>query len=186
VVGEIQIRRAGTRDTPPLVSLWTELVEHHHRLDPDYPMLPGLERLLQREVERGLRLESCEIWIAEFEGRACGFVFAEVENGRDAPTTGATTAWIHELFVAEEARGRGVGRALVGRAERFFESCGRPRTAVRVETGNREALAFWQHLGFVERARILERRATGPGVAGEEGDSGRGGHADTTSARTRD
>jgi GNAT superfamily N-acetyltransferase len=111
-------------------------------------------------------------------------VFAEFESERDALATGATTAWIHELFVLEEARGRGVGRALVASVDRFFESHGGPRTAVRVESGNRDALAFWQHLGFAERARVLERPALGPGA--EAGGSGRGRNADTASTRARD
>jgi GNAT superfamily N-acetyltransferase len=162
VAAEVQIRLAAVRDIDDLVSLWLGLVEHHRQLDPEYPTLPGLEGLLRREVERALRLESCEISIAECEGRACGFVFAELENGRDAPATGATTAWIHELFVVEDKRGTGVGRALVARADRFFESQGGPRTAVRVESANREALSFWERLGFGERARVLERRARGP------------------------
>ena len=183
----MRIRLAAIRDTDVLVSLWLGLVEHHRRLDSAYPMLAGLRALLRREIERGVRVESCEISIAECEGRACGFVFAELENGRDALATGATTAWIHELFVMEEARGRGVGRALVARADRFFESHGGPRTAVRVESGNRDALAFWKRLGFAERARVLERPALGPDAGrAEAGGAGRGRHADTTSTRARD
>jgi len=184
VEGAVRIRLATPRDTDALVSLWLGLVEHHRRLDPEYPLLPGLREQLRREIERGIRVESCEISLAEVEGRACGFLFAELEGGRDALATGADTAWIHELFVVEEARGRGVGRALVARADRFFQFHGGPRTAVRVESANRDALAFWNHLGFAERARVLERPALGPSA--EADGSGRGRHAGTASTRPRD
>ena len=166
-----RVRAATPVDRERLVSLWIDLVEHHRRLDPGYPAAPGVREALRGEVERGLRSRSCRILVAEpaqsgagtegdpgaVDPGLVGFLFAEVE----APSPGAAgaggTSWIHELYIAPEWRSRGLARALVERAQEFFDELGVGRVGVRVERANEQGLAFWRHLGFGESAFILER-----------------------------
>lgn len=155
--GEARIRRAGRRDREALVGLWLDLVLHHKRLDPDYPSLPGIRETLLAEIDRGLHVRGCRIFVAEAGERPVGFLFAELDS--TAPGSGpAGPSWIHELYVEPDWRRRGVARALVGAATGFFGEQGRPRFAVRVESANQEGLRFWRELGMVEKAHVLEKR----------------------------
>lgn len=155
------IRPAIAPDRDRIVALWLDLIEHHRRLDPSFPPLPGILRLLQREIRRGLRGGGCLVLVAESDAALLGFLFAEIESGGSGRPAVAGTAdgfgWVHEIYVEPGARLRGVGRALLEHAAEFFSGRGQTRVAVRVESGNPAALRFWERSGFRERARILER-----------------------------
>jgi ribosomal protein S18 acetylase RimI-like enzyme len=149
------VRPAGADDRAALLQLWLALIEHHQRLDPHYPRVPGIRDALDRELTRGLHDPACRILIAE-DGAALGFLFAEVETS--GPGAAGGMSWIHEIYVDDRARRRGIGQALVGRALAFFEERRGGRISVRVETGNGEGLAFWSAIGFEQNALILTRR----------------------------
>ena len=144
------VREGQSDDVEVIVALWIDLIGYHRSLDPDYPVLPSLRETLRAEVRRGLDSVDCRVLLAE---PRAGFAFTQVES---APRV-ASVGWIHELWVDPESRRVGTGRALVAAADGFFEERGTRRVSVRVEGLNREGLLFWERLGFVERARILER-----------------------------
>jgi GNAT superfamily N-acetyltransferase len=75
------------------------------------------------------------VTLAEAEGRALGFI------AREGP-------FIHALYVAEDARGRGVGRALLDHAK-----AASPALTLRTFEANEEALRFYHRAGFVEAGR---------------------------------
>ena len=152
-----QISLATTRQREEVLALWLELIEHHRRLDPDYPTLPGLRETLGRELDRALRAGRCRVFLAHIAGAPRAFLSAEIEPER--PPGSGGTCWIHEVYVQEEFRRGGIGSALVGRAEAFFRESSGGRRAVRVEARNRAALRFWKRAGFAERARVLEKPA---------------------------
>jgi GNAT superfamily N-acetyltransferase len=154
VLSGAKVRRASARDKSTLLGLWLDLVEHHRRLDPAYPTVPGLREVLLGELARGLESASCRIWIAELDDAPAGFLFAELEAGRP-PETAA--AWIHELFVLAGRRRRGVASRLVEAADAWLVEAGTRTVRVRVEAGNGGGLAFWSARGFDEKSRVLER-----------------------------
>jgi ribosomal protein S18 acetylase RimI-like enzyme len=56
--------------------------------------------------------------------------------------------WIYYLGVAPEHRQRGYGRAIMAEAERLLREAGCPKINLQVRTSNREAVAFYERLGF--------------------------------------
>jgi GNAT superfamily N-acetyltransferase len=154
VLSEPKVRRASAQDRSRLLGLWLDLVEHHRDLDPAYPVLPGLREVILSEIARGVASAGCRIWIAELDDEPAGFLFAELEAGRPLE---AASAWIHELFVGEGQRRRGVASRLVEAADAWFVEAGAVSVRVRVEAGNRAGLAFWRVRGFDEKSRTLER-----------------------------
>ena len=152
-----RISVATPRHRDALLGLWLELIEYHRRLDPGYPVLPGLRETLGRELDRALRAERCRVFLAELAGAPRAFLLAEVESERSFASGG--TCWIHEVYVQEEFRRSGIGSALVARAEEFFREASGGRRSVRVEASNRAAQRFWKRAGFAERARIFEKPA---------------------------
>lgn len=152
-----EIRAANRRDRNRIVSLWLDLVEHHRRLDPTYPPLPGIREVLLEEVERGIRSRRCRVLVADPGDKPIGFLFAELQRQGSSLDRGRSGR-IQELYVDPAWRSRGVGRALVDVAAGWLHEGGARSISVRVESANRRGFAFWQRSGFVERARILETR----------------------------
>jgi len=97
--------------------------------------------------ERLARGESI-IFLAEDEsGGALGFVqlfpsFTSVEARR---------LWVlNDLFVAEEARGRGVGRALMNAAREHAVRTGAKRLTLETMEDNERAWSLYEALGYVK------------------------------------
>lgn len=72
-------------------------------------------------------------------GAIIGSVMAGFEGHR---------GWMNYLAVAHAARGRGVGRALVGYVERELQARGCPKLSLQVRAENEVAVAFYRHLDF--------------------------------------
>ena len=149
------VRSARAQDRTRVLGLWLDLVEHHQRLDPAYPSLPGLRGYLLREIDRGIARPGCWLGLADADGGAVGFLFAEVQKAERGDGSGS--GWIHELYVEPGQRRRGVASALLEGAVDFFKQCGAVAVSVRVESSNELAFQFWNRHAFVERARILTR-----------------------------
>ena len=99
---------------------------------------------IRERLERG---ESV-IFLAEDEsGGALGFVqlfpsFTSVEARR---------LWVlNDLFVAEEARGRGVGRALMNAAREHAVRTGAKRLTLETMEDNERAWSLYEALGYVK------------------------------------
>lgn len=129
-----------------------------HRID---RAASGRERegYLERRVREaaataGIRLSL----VAEVEGRVVGFVLATVdygEFGRPEPA-----AVIDTIGVAPDARGQGIGRALVESLVAQARSLGIDRVQTVVEWRQIEMLGFLRELGFEPAPRLcLERRS---------------------------
>lgn len=58
------------------------------------------------------------------------------------------------LIVAENHRGRGIGKALLGQAIRWAESMGVRKLELAVYPDNEAALALYRAFGFVEEGRL--------------------------------
>lgn len=112
-----------------------------------YGKPPDLDRardFIRERLERG---ESA-IFLAEDEsGNALGFVqlfpsFTSVEARR---------LWVlNDLFVSEEARGRGVGRALMNAARDHAVRTGAKRLTLETMEDNRRAWSLYESLGYVK------------------------------------
>ena len=70
-------------------------------------------------------------------------------------------AWISKVFVAKEARRRGVGRALLDAAHEAARSRGFREVGLRTRVIFREAIALYESAGYVRReTRRPSRRVT--------------------------
>jgi ribosomal protein S18 acetylase RimI-like enzyme len=96
------------------------------------------ERISRRE---------CEIYIARNnESAALGYIliypmFSSLMMSR--------VVVLNDMFVAEHARRRGVGRALLERARSYAQNIGAARIDVSLKPENEAALALYESLGYV-------------------------------------
>jgi GNAT superfamily N-acetyltransferase len=132
--------------------------------------LADYERLLDRVVatEAGLRAALfgprpyAEVVLAEDAGRPIGFaLFFHTFS----TFLGQPGIYLEDLFVVPEARGRGVGRALLGylAALAVERGCGRVEWAVL--DWNAPAIGFYERLGAVPNSEWTVYRLTGAPLA---------------------
>lgn len=67
--------------------------------------------------------------------------------------------WVYYLAIADAARGRGLGRALMDAAEAWLIDRGIPKIQFMVRTDNEAILGFYDHLGYAQQdVLVLGRR----------------------------
>ncbi len=102
--------------------------------------------------------------VAEVDGRVVGHLFLVWErHGACVRDEVRTHGYISVLFVREELRGRGIGRALLLEAERLTRERGLDHMLLGVLNGNRVAERAYARFGFRTYATDLIK-PVGPGL----------------------
>lgn len=73
--------------------------------------------------------------------------------------------WLYYVAVAPEARGHGIGRALVADAEQRLREMGCPKINLQVRATNLAVLAFYDRLGFAVEHNISLGKRLGDDAA---------------------
>jgi GNAT superfamily N-acetyltransferase len=141
----LAVRPAGPRDLAVLLPMVRELQLHEHL------PLPG------REVEDALKALLADdrlgcVLLAEAAGRpvgyaVLGFGYSLEFHGRDA--------FVDELFVAEGARGGGIGSLLLDAAEMACRARGIKALHLESSHGNTRATGLYEGRGFKAHERHL-------------------------------
>ena len=100
----------------------------------------GIERFLIRNPE------TC--FVAECDGAVVGVIIAGNDGRR---------GYIYHTAVMPEYRGRGIGKALVGRALSALKECGINKVALVVFDRNEVGNLFWEREGFTKRDDLVYR-----------------------------
>jgi ribosomal protein S18 acetylase RimI-like enzyme len=99
--------------------------------------------------------------LAERDGRVIGAVIGEVEDnpeGSDTFTIPDRVAHLHDVAILPEARGVGVGHALMARFEAELRERGVVSYGLDVMAGNDGARRFYESLGFELADLVFEKR----------------------------
>ena len=98
----------------------------------------------------GLATEGLRFWaIEDDEGRVVGSVMLGVRQGE---------AWLYDIVVDEERRGRGLGRAAMLALEEEIRSLGFPSVGLNVWGGNEVARSLYRSLGYAEQSVGMVKR----------------------------
>jgi GNAT superfamily N-acetyltransferase len=158
----MQIREYGEPDRAVLIEQFRALNRHEDLISGDrrtdqQGAIESLDAALGR-----VRDSRGTAFVAEHDGQLLGFLFVVVEQSavfvREELREHAKIA---EFFVRETARGSGVGKALLGAAERFTTARALSRLSVGVLSGNTGALAAYARLGFTPYAAELTKTVRG-------------------------
>ena len=136
------VRRATPEDRELLRELWSAFVE-----ELDTPELLGetWEQAwpdVERHVRQGVAL------VAE-DGDPVGFALANLGE------TNPRTAHLTDLYVRPDARRRGVGKELLAAVAAAAREAGFAHLTLEVGSGNHDARAVYERLGFREVQRVL-------------------------------
>jgi GNAT superfamily N-acetyltransferase len=154
----MRVRPAVKSDLPAVCKLAGALVRQHHGLDaPRFLLVEPVEDGYQWFFSRELRRKGALILVAEDEGGALlGYAYATLEPRNWTDLLDACGK-LNDLFVAEDARRRGVARALVGAVREEVVRRGAPRLVLMTAWRNPDAHAFFEAMGF--RRTMLEMTA---------------------------
>lgn len=125
VLRPLSPRRAAESDLPAIAGLWLETIRTSNTA---------------RDIEEAYREHGRYFLTLEEEGRLAGFVAGTVKN--------RTRGHISGIAVRPDCRRRGFGRTLMRAAEEAFRADGFTRLTLEVRPSNREALKFYEALGY--------------------------------------
>jgi len=127
----------------------TQLIGRLFALEPDFDFDPAKVRhalalLLARE-------EAAALWVAEQTGRVIGMCSAQIVV---STAEGGPVAWVEDVVVSPDQRGRGIGRLLLGAVTTWAKRRGITRLQLLADRENEAALGFYRRLDW-QTTRML-------------------------------
>lgn len=146
-------------DGPALMGFIAGLQKFEHAFEPNRRTDPLVGhdyfRMLMRRVEE----RDGRVFVAEQDGQLVGWCATLVDEGEVyVVEKERRTGFIAELFVVEDARGLGVGRALIAAAETSFKVRGLPIASIAVLAGNKRAREVYEAAGFETYTIFLRKK----------------------------
>jgi GNAT superfamily N-acetyltransferase len=154
----MQIREAKQSDLKAIMDLFEELNKEHNAA------LPQIFRKAGRESIEWYLFSifgnfNAAIFVAEDE-EFLGFIHVTIEQVKGNPLfENRTYAWVHNLLVKKDMRRKGIGRALMQKAQEWGSLKGATSTELTVWEFNEEALRFYDALGYVTLNRHLIKKS---------------------------
>ncbi len=162
----IEIRAARPEHLKAAARLAALLVRQHHAYDPlrfmsIEPLEDGYERFLRSQVERDDIVLLVALSRRGDEETVVGYTLASLED-RDWSDLRDACGKIHDVYVDERVRMRGVASLLVEKAVASLAAMGAPRVVLMAAWRNDPARRLFTSLGF--RPTMIEMtRETEPG-----------------------
>ena len=151
------VRPATVEDLPAMAAMAGKLVRQHHTTDRLRFMLPDdVERGYRWWFEREIASPKVVMRVADDGGRLIGYTYARLEE-RDWNALLDEHGGLHDIFVEDDARGRGVGQALLEATLAGLRKLGAPRVVLSTMTGNLSAQRLFERAGF--RRTMVEMTA---------------------------
>lgn len=124
----------------------------------------GSVRMTAEKLEEALFAEPplVHVVLAESEGRAIGFASYDFTY---STFLARPSIWLDDLFVAEDMRSRGVGRAMLVFLARLAREKGCGRIEWTAAASNERALSFYQRAGAAIRDRTFLCRLDATAIA---------------------
>ena len=107
----------------------------------------------RRDIELARGSPSSEVFVACEGDGGKRMLVASVLAGADGHR-----GWLYYLAVAPAYRGRGIGRAMVGHAERWLANRGMPKVQLMVRDDNVAVRGFYEAAGYEVEPRTLLAR----------------------------
>lgn len=155
---EYRIRCATIDDYDVICALYTEGDTLHHNAHPE-AFIPPHERPRSREfIEIALSDPSSTVLLTESkdDGEVAGLARVAIRPSSTHPARmRVSVGWVEELIVFERHKGKGAGKALMRSAREWCEGRGVNELRLTVWEFNRDAIAFYERLGYKSLTRTM-------------------------------
>ena len=155
------VRRATPADLPTVGRLGALLVKEHYDFDPQRFLAakPETPASYASFISTQLDDPDVAVLVADDNGDVIGYTYAAVEGYNYMALRGPAGV-LHDVIVAPEHRGKGVGRLLLDATLNFFRSRGVPRVVLSTAERNEAAQRLFARMGFrrtmIEMTRELD------------------------------
>lgn len=151
---DVSARSATAADLDVLVALYRSLESEQSALSPLWPLAEGLPEPVETAFKEALADPDQSVLVGAIDGVPLGFLVAGTA-GLLPQADGARVGQIRYIYTDLEARGVGVGEAMIevaladlrGRGLRWFDA--------RVSPGHRLAKNFFEASGFSARSIVM-------------------------------
>jgi GNAT superfamily N-acetyltransferase len=149
MAGTVSIRRAERRDTAQLGRLGALLLRQHHAFDAQRFIPPGDDPEGGYAWFLGTQMDDDDgiVLVAEVDGAVAAYAWAGIEP-HSWKELRAECAYLHDIVVAPEARGRGVAKALIEAVSVWARHRGMPRLMLWTAEANTTAQRLFAGAGF--------------------------------------
>lgn len=156
----MEIAKPTLADIPALLELWRGQYEYHHSLDNIYyaPYSDELRKTFEEYLTAAINEDTTHVLIARHEEKIAGFITFTEDEESYFDTNIKKFGLVIEVYVSDESRGHGVGKRLMEAAEDFFRSKGLTDVKLACSSFNKNTLDFYEHIGYVDRQRILFKK----------------------------
>lgn len=153
-----QIRPAVSDDADALRQLWRELDRLHAEVQPAFFRLAERAKITADTQGSLMR----QVFVAEVDDsdvkHLAGAVVVRIAHTPDEPPlVPAMRAMVEEIVVQRAYRRRGLGGALMAKAEAWAKARGAVQLVLTVWQGNQQAEQFYRRLGFAPVSQVLGR-----------------------------
>jgi GNAT superfamily N-acetyltransferase len=156
----VHIREATGDDKEAVRRLYAEFHSFHVRAVPTRLREPESGEADSDELDRGIDLlidsDEATLLVAEAEGRLSGFAELYLDPPNESPfVVSRCSAKLQSLLVTENARGAGLGQALIEAAEHWAAAHGAEEIKARTWEFPEGPLGFYESRGYRTLSREL-------------------------------
>ena len=130
-----------------VMELWLKLMEEHKKYDPvffaevDKNKVNYFNEYVTDTSDRAL-------FLLYADERIAGFVTAGIENGRYYQYNSKKYCVIGDIMIDENARGNGMGKALIEEVKKWSSQLGVDKIELNVFAKNESGCRFFKQIGF--------------------------------------
>ena len=143
----VEVRRATKKDAPTIAAYAIKLFAQHRAYDArrfaEIASIEGATNFYGSQTET----KHAAVLIAEIENETVGFAYVQYER-LDYANLLENAAWLHDLYVDEQARGHDAGKLLIEKSVQTAKEFGADKLMLSVAARNEYAKEFFKRQGF--------------------------------------
>ncbi len=143
----VKVRRAVLEDARTIAEYAIKLVAQHQDYDlRRFSRLASVEQAA-RFYGNQTKANDAAVLVAEAKGKIVGFAYIQFE-AKDYANLLENAAWLHDIYVDEDARGQNAGKLLIEESIKTAEKLGADKLMLSVAAKNETAKYFFERNGF--------------------------------------
>lgn len=151
---DITVRAATEADIGYLVDLYRDMEAEQVAKKPIWALTDGLDEPYGAQLSDALERPESWLWIGEIDGVTVGFAWVTIEEMLDR-AGGRRLGRIRLIYTTPDARGVGVGHAVLTQALDTLRAVGISAFDAPAGPGQRAAKNFFEAHGFAARSIVM-------------------------------
>ncbi|SRR6266542_3578258 len=148
--GKVQVREAVVADADALGGIFLQMQQQAEAFEPTLRAPLTRQKIVEVWAGQLAGTGPWVVFVAEVDGEVVGYIEARMQEGAPTANVFRMSRWgvIDGLGVTGEARGRGIGSALMDRAIAWIRAKGGGAAFVESGVRNDGGIRFYQREGF--------------------------------------